>query len=239
MGRSIVIVSPEAAAGKTTIALEMAIALKIADYSVLLVDTDTSASSITRRIGVPGSMPTCAEILSGDSDITEVIIASDGVWPDMVPSAITNSASITIPKNIEKILDEIEKKCNYDFVIFDTSSGFKILTSPSTVYEKLIVVASADMSAGTLRTVQEAFENERGPVNIVLNKLKEERFEVMKYLIMETYKESVIAAVHLDGVVAISNKKKDSGICYRQEFAIFQGDKDPGRLLYQSRKVSS
>lgn len=135
MTRKIIVCSQKGGVGKTTTAVNLAVGLARLDQKVLIIDSDSQASTTIalgfdkRNIGV-----SLYELLTKSSQEASPIIRTcipDKLW--CIPaSALLASAEIDLAREVGKEfllrekLEDIEN--DYDFIIIDCSPGVNVLT---------------------------------------------------------------------------------------------------------------
>lgn len=118
--RMIVITSSTPAEGKSTTAINIALALAEAEYNVVLVDGDMRRPSVDKYLGLVGSVG-FSTVLSGGASLSEVlqttkfsrltVLTAGAVPPN--PSELLGSQSA------KKVLSELRQQ--FDYVIIDSS----------------------------------------------------------------------------------------------------------------------
>jgi capsular exopolysaccharide synthesis family protein len=118
--RTIVVASSMAAEGKSTTAVNLALALAEAEHNVVIVDGDLRRPKLDKNLGLVGTVG-LSTVLAGSASLDEVIQTTK--FPGL--SALTSG---TIPPNpsellgsmaAKKIIDELRER--FDYVIIDSS----------------------------------------------------------------------------------------------------------------------
>jgi len=117
--RAMVITSPSPQEGKTTTAINLAIAMAEAGGRVLLIDTDMRRPRLHRSFGVPNQVGVSTLIL-GNSKMEEAIKRTDIPNLDVLPCGPVppNPSELLHTKRFAQILEEC--KTRYDRVILDS-----------------------------------------------------------------------------------------------------------------------
>jgi succinoglycan biosynthesis transport protein ExoP len=131
-GRVIAVTSCQPREGKTTVSINMAVALAQGGKKVLLVDADMRLPSVQYRLRV-NARPGLSEILSGQSSVNEAVL-QDTILPGLdlivagsippLPSELLGSSLMS------EIVADLRKK--YDYVVFDTPPVLSV-TDPAIV----------------------------------------------------------------------------------------------------------
>ena len=177
--RSFVITSALAGEGKTTVAVNLALAVAASGSRVVLVDADLRRPQVADYLQIEGSVG-LTTVLIGRADVADVVqrwggdghldvIASGAVPPN--PSELLGSASM------EKLITSLE--ADYDIVLIDSPPMLPV-TDPtilSAVTAGAIVVASVGMvRTPQLATVRESMAAAGGALlGVVVNRVTESR----------------------------------------------------------------
>ena len=117
-GKTLAISSPNAAEGKSTTSLNIAITLSQLNKKVVILDTDSRKPSIHKKAKLNNEKG-CMDVLSETTSIDDVIIHYNTNL-DIITSGekVKNPSELFSTVAFDKMLEELEKR--YDFVILDT-----------------------------------------------------------------------------------------------------------------------
>ncbi len=203
----ITVISQKGGVGKTTIAVNLAVALSRAGKSTLLIDSDLSNPCVGVQLGMQSANLGTADILKRNVDLKEVtsIHAASGL---RVIPAVIKEESFYLPSAIEYVqaFNQLLKS-KYDFIIVDTAPGY--LTPENIGSAKFLgeVLLVATPSMGSLTSVMRSSQflsKENVKHNLVINRITNERYEFSIEEIEDMYAERAVATIPEDKSVPIS-----------------------------------
>jgi tyrosine-protein kinase Etk/Wzc len=171
------VTSAHAGEGKSTTAVNLAMAMAIDGRRVILVDTDLRRPNLHRLLGVPSS-PGVTNVLTGQCSLDEAlqpigdfplqVLTSGPIPPN--PSELLNTAGM------ETLIQQLRERA--DIVIFDTPPCVPITDAQilGARLDGLVLVAETGATRkGELRRARELMERAHVRVlGIVLNKLRQQ-----------------------------------------------------------------
>lgn len=122
--RRILVTSAGEKEGKTTVSMNLALALGGNGRKVLLMECDLHRPSMLRRLNVKGRGKGClASVLKGEMDPEACIMKSRGVGVDLLPAGHSEEgADLLGSPAMEALLESLE--ASYDFIIMDTPPAY-------------------------------------------------------------------------------------------------------------------
>ncbi|MBA2294795.1 MAG: AAA family ATPase [Actinobacteria bacterium] len=125
-GRLICVLGPKGGTGKTLTACNLAVALALANRSVLIIDLDLQFGDVALCLGLPPEKTMYDLAMSGGSldqeKLTDYVMKHDtGVEVLLAPARPDQASAITI-ELLRDVL--VVARANYDFVVADTPPGF-------------------------------------------------------------------------------------------------------------------
>lgn len=159
--------SEKGGTGKSTSAINSAVALAKAGSRVLLVDLDPQANaSLVLLRGEPAAPPTAAAVLLGEADAAEAVRPTHTPGLDVLPADVgLADANLTLASAIgrEARLRAALEGAGYDFVVVDTPPTRSLLTINALVAagEVMIPVEPGLFSLAGLGALQGAIDDVR------------------------------------------------------------------------------
>lgn len=151
-GKILAVTSPNAAEGKSTTSLNIAITLSQLNKKVVILDTDSRKPSIHKKVKLSNTKG-CMDYLLGTYNLGQ-ITTNYNSYLDIITSGskVKNPAELFSDVKFMELLDELEE--NYDYIILDTPPI-------NLVSDALIIAQKCDAVVMVLRantTKYEAFE---------------------------------------------------------------------------------
>ena len=151
-GKVLAVSSPNAAEGKSTTSLNIAITLSQLNKKVVILDTDSRKPSIHKKAKIDNYIG-CMDYLLDTASLDDVIV-NHNAFLDVIPSGmkVKNPSELFSSANFDKLLNELQER--YDYVILDTPPI-------NVVSDTLIIAQKCDALVMVVRagvTKYEAFE---------------------------------------------------------------------------------
>ena len=175
--------------GKTTVAVNLSIALAENNKKVLLIDADLRKPSIYKFMGLPEFDN--EQVLYGDtiSESTIVNIEKFGFSALMNVNEFTNSSELLSSTQMKKLINNVSEQ--YDFVIIDSSPASVLTDSAviTTYTDAIILTMRQDYASIRLveSVVQGLSENRAEFIGCIFNIVDERGFEHEKYWNYDKY----------------------------------------------------
>ena len=176
-GRTIVVTSGKGGVGKTTTAVNIAVALaKLAkNKQVAIVDCDTGLRSTDMILGLENRIVyTLVDVVRGVCELKKALVHDkrlDGLY--LLPTAQTAQKEDVNEAQMKKLSNELKK--DFDFVIFDCPAGIEAgFRNASAGAEEALVVTTPDVAP--VRAADRAtglLENQgKKRIHLIINRLR-------------------------------------------------------------------
>ena len=179
---SIIIASIKGGVGKTTVAVNLAIALSIAGYKTLLYEMDTVNPGVGYHLG------------KLDDESRVQIYKPTGL--QYVPARVSESSDAMVPERVSQLESEI-KNGDYDFVIVDTQSAEKSLLKKH-FDNGLIIINPDEQSCAAGIMAKDLVESSGAKCNIMLNRGFEKPYALSDKEIEEMFGTPIMAMAEED-----------------------------------------
>lgn len=194
MSKTIGIISIKGGVGKTTVAASLASSLvNHFGKKVLLIDANYSAPNLGLHMDIVEPTKTVHDLLSDEVKIKKTIHNRYGV--DVIPGSYVFNSEIAPLKLRDKIRGVKER---YDFVILDSSPSLNDeMLSTILAADDLFVVTTADYPtlSCSLKAAKLAQQKGRPISGLILNKVREPKFELTIHEIEEATGIPVVAKI--------------------------------------------
>lgn len=170
-GHVFAVASGKGGVGKTTTAINLGIALRMHDRSVVIVDGDLGMPNLGTMVGVDHD-PTIHEVLAGEADLDAALVeVADGFYlvpgnPDLTGFAAAD------PDELRAFVDALADR--FEFVVLDTGAGLSYESVlPLEIADEVVFVTTADPSSltDTQKTLEVAERLETPIRGVVLTRV--------------------------------------------------------------------
>ncbi len=197
------VISQKGGVGKTTIAINLAIALRLMNYRVLLVDSDTSNPSIGLSLGMEDVDIGFKELISRKMKIEKVVSTHSPTGLHVILGKLQAKPFFPSKAQDERLRTQL-RATKYDYIVIDTSPGY-YTEDTFKFWNEGLVVATPDMPAvtGVLR-LRETFKRTKTKCTLVLNRVRGKRYELRAEEIQDAWGDRLIGELPEDEAVVES-----------------------------------
>lgn len=130
----LLVTSTEPSEGKTTVAVNLALAMAQRGEKVLLIDGDLRKPDIKKRLAIPQSEKTMVDVLKGTANVDEaaVYLKEEGLYVLGCEKSVINPVSVIHSKRMENLIEQA--KAFADVVVIDAPPA-GILADAAHYYE--------------------------------------------------------------------------------------------------------
>ncbi len=209
--RTIAIVSAKGGVGKTTTAINLAMAFTSFGRETTLVDANLLTPNIGVYLGVPILPITLHHVLKGKKEVSKAIYSHKS-GTKIVPASISfqDSKKVNFDK-LPEILEEL--KAHSEIMLLDTPAGLsKETKTPLEAAEEVLIITTPEMPAITdaLKTIQLCREMKKEILGVVITKTNSKNADIPVKDIEDLLDLSVIGIIPEDRAVKFSHAKKDA-----------------------------
>lgn len=247
--------SQKGGVGKTTIAVNLGVALaNLSQSKVLIVDADSTNPSIGFQVGLDDVNIGYEEVVRNKVDIKKAIVPHSPSGTYVLPGAIHAKAFSPNPGAIAEFMRKLSA-LSYDFIIIDTAPGLTPL-GPSQFIDEALIITTPEMSACTSSVrLAKIFSNIGVRHGLLVNRVKNRRYEISMREINELYgnlaqgpvpededvPEGVaehIPAYLLDKKSEFSRSMKNVGRMYLAKKGMTMQESGAGAPQYQGKRTT-
>ena len=197
---SIRVSSQKGGVGKTTVAINLAVALSMHNYRVLLVDADMISPSVGFFMGMESANIGIRDVIDGKADSSQAIIRHNVSGVDVIPGTQRLREFPNI-NNIIGYFNKIKSSSIYDFIITDTAPGYWFPEFASISDEAIIVTTMTMASISSAMRFGEIYGNSRVPFNYVFNMVSDARYNITVQEAEDAIGKRAIAVLPDDPIV--------------------------------------
>ncbi len=205
MTRVIAIVSGKGGTGKTTLAVNLSIALAGFGKKVVVLDADVELANLSLALGMGGRPITLQDVLKGEANTQDAVYEGPG-GIKFVPSSLSVSKIKNIdPEKLSRVI--VDLSIFADIIIIDCPAGLSqnVLTCLSVAKEVIIVLTPDPLSAtDAYKTKITAERMGCNVLGVVVNQIRGVKNELNEKEIVALLTVPVLAKIEYDKKIAQS-----------------------------------
>lgn len=202
----ILVASQKGGVGKTAISLNLAVALRYHNFSVLLVDTDMASASASEQLGIRADGRGYTDVVKGDVSMADVLFAYEPVDLYIIPQSTSGFDGVMDPDDVEKFFSELAKQ-NYDFVIIDSPPGLFIKNIARYLDDVAILTTPDSTSAKGSYRMSRYCDKFKLEHRLVINRVGYSKFDLEREEVERIYGDVAFQAIPEDKIVSESIAK--------------------------------
>jgi septum site-determining protein MinD len=203
---AILTASQKGGVGKSIVALNIAAALRIAGYDVLLIDTDIANPSIGPLLGLRDMGNGYTEIVKGKLKFEDAQVVSQPTGFYVLPAGGSNEPEDFSTDDLNAFFAKALKQ-NFDFIVVDTPPGSYMDGILKNFNEALIITTPEETSVYGAQRLSQIYNKYHLSHKLVINRVKEDKFELDEQKIEQMYGDIAYGMLPEDRIVQESEVK--------------------------------
>lgn len=195
--------STKGGVGKTTVAINLATAMQLRGYNVLIVDADSINPCVGLYMGLQDVNVGTFEVMQGKVDARRAIIPHPVTGLHILPGKTGSEDTKYTKAQVSRFFKTIIA-LGYDFIIVDTQPGIMFPNNLDAYDEGLIVTLPFEASCLSALKMSQLYSKKGLKTNVVANMVRGRRYELSLRDIEELTENHVIASLPEDEKVDVS-----------------------------------
>ncbi len=193
--------SQKGGVGKTTIAVNVGVALAKHGYKTLLIDADAANPSVALHLGFDDARTGYLDVARGNAKLQDATLFHAPSGLNVLPGKVVTEVVAQEKMHADKLISELHKH-GYDFVVIDTSPGIQAsgLGYGDADYGLIVTFPFVASCASAVR-LSTVFNKHKVKHGLVLNKKMGKSYEIHTKEIEEMYGDRLMAVVEDDEIV--------------------------------------
>jgi MinD-like ATPase involved in chromosome partitioning or flagellar assembly len=195
--------SQKGGVGKTTIATNLASAIRDLGYKVLLVDFDFTNPSVGFHMGLENVNSGIGSVLKKKAVIKHVAAVHEPTGLHVLPGEVRCAGRLPRAAEINAFLGNV-KRTNYDFIFIDTAPGYDPDIILSRFDEDIIVTTPDVPACVSACRLSAKYDKAHLKHSLIVNKVRNARYELSYSEILDMYGGEINGLLYEDEVVPAS-----------------------------------
>lgn len=210
MKKIIVITSGKGGVGKTTTAINLALAMKKLGKETIVIDGNLSTPNVGIHLNSPEVPINLNHVLQKKAHAHEAVYEHESGLK-IIPSSLSIKELKKVKPERLKIFKEDFLKLS-DYIIFDSAAGLGTeATSALEIADEIIIVTNPEMPAITdaLKTLKVAEELKKPIKGIIITRVKKAKSELDPEVVKEMLDAPILGMIPEDRLIQYSLKEKN------------------------------
>ena len=192
------VMSQKGGVGKTTIAVNLAVMLRLKGYETLIVDLDTSNPSVGIHLGMHESEDGLEKFMTGSKGINEFLTVHAPSGLHVLLGSIDSPQYNLTDVGARKLRKEIVKSA-YDFVVLDTPPGPASKEIARELIDEALIITTPDMPSCTSAfRIAARLDQLAKRHSLIINKRRSKMYEISERTIHAEYKGRIYGVIAED-----------------------------------------
>lgn len=202
----ILLASQKGGVGKTTIALNLAVALTYKKFKVLLVDSDTESASLSEQLGIKAEGKGYLDILGTNTEIGDALFSYEPIDLYLIPGNQDGSRTMPKPEHLVKFYGKLARS-DFDFVIIDSPPGLFSNEIARYLNDVAILTTPDSVSSSSSSKIAQYCQKFKLEHRLIINRMGYSKFDLEREEVERIYGDVSFQAVPEDKIVAESLMK--------------------------------
>ncbi|RMF88866.1 MAG: septum site-determining protein MinD [Methanobacteriota archaeon] len=200
MGESLVIASGKGGVGKTSVSINLAVALAQLGKKVTILDADIEMANVELRLRLDGAGVSLHDVLAGKANIMEAIYDGPGGLKVVPCGTSLEGLRSADQSRLGDVLRELLEKAETDLLIIDAPAGLGASLSALAVAQEMLLVVNPEIaSVADAMKVKATYEELDGHLlGVVVNRVTYDEEDLKIEEIEALLEADVIAVVPED-----------------------------------------
>ena len=192
------VMSQKGGVGKTTIAVNIAVMLRLKGYETLIVDLDTSNPSVGIHLGMHESEDGLEKFMTGSKGVNEFLTVHAPSGLHVLLGSIDSPQYNLTDVGARKLRKEIVKSA-YDFVILDTPPGPASKEIARELIDEALIITTPDMPSCTSAfRIAAHLDRLSKRHSLIINKRRSKMYEISERTIHAEYNGRIYGVIAED-----------------------------------------
>ena len=207
--------SQKGGVGKTTVAVNLAVAFAHKGYKTLLIDADAANPSVALHLGFEDQSVGYLDVVNGNARLQDATVMHAKSGLHVLPGKVVTEAVAHDKAHADHFMPQVNKQ-GFDFVVIDTAPGIQMSGLGYDADYGLIVTFPFVASCASAIRLAQIFDRYKVRHGLVVNKFGKRRYELDIREIEEMYEGKVHIVFPDDEIVPKSIESSIPAYVYKR-----------------------